>query len=722
MSTINLIIDEVQVTVSEETTILNAALEYNVYIPHLCSHPDLPPVDQIKPGDVIYRGNDRLVNKKPDLQYEGCQLCVVEVDGREGLHRSCNTPVAEGMVVRTTSSEIVEFRLNRLMFLLEKHPHACLTCAQKEGCARFPCSTNIPELERCCPKFGRCEFQKVAEYVGIKPETPRYVFEDLPRVKETPLFDRDYNLCIGCTRCVRVCREVRGVEALGFIFDEDDRVVVGTVSPTLGESACRFCTACVEVCPTGALMDKEPFEEVPCQNGCPVGIDVPRYVRLIAEGKFDGSYAVIRERLPLPSICSYICLSFCENECRRGEVNEPVGIRALKRFVCENHSDLWKQGLQPPSPTGKKVAVVGSGPAGLTTAYYLARKGHEITIFEQARLPGGMLKQAISRKRLPRKALEEDIWEILQAGVNLKLSSPKVQINELIEQGYDAVFLATGSTFVGLPAFIRKEKAYELTPCGSIKVDPMTLATTCQGVFAGGDAVFGGISEDFIGQVKADNGNYFYGQLIKQLSQDRGDSSHSAIRAIASGRKAAEEIDKYLGGDGNICESFLPPDETKHWLGREEGFADLKRLPPPYKTPIPQFAGLSKADYPLRQEEAMIEAKRCLRCELRFLFSKPILPPKKKLWIEFVPENVDTVPEVGGVYQLFDGNEEVIYIKGAMNLHREMEEQLKTNKNAQYFMYEEDEMFTKKESELLQQYITEHGEMPEGNRELDDLF
>ncbi len=118
----------------------------------------------------------------------------------------------------------------------------------------------------------------------------------------------------------------------------------------------------------------------------------------------------------------------------------------------------------------------------------------------------------------------------------------------------------------------------------------------------------------------------------------------------------------------------------------------------------------------------MNEAKRCLRCELRLLFEKPILPPKKKLWIEFSPENVAAVPEVEGLFQLLDENEKVIYIKGTMNLHKEIEEQLETNENARYFMYEQDEMFTKKESELLQQYIAEHGEMPEGNRELDDLF
>lgn len=717
-----LIIDEVQVTVQDEMTVLEAAQQADIYIPHICSHPDLPPVEQLSPANVVYRGGKRLENKRPDLLYEGCELCVVEIEGREGLQRACNTQVADGMVVRTATPEVQEFRRDRLMVLLAKHPHTCLTCAQKEGCARFPCSMNIPENERCCPLFGRCEFQRVAEYVGIKPETPRYVFEDVPVLKDEPLLERNYNLCIGCNRCVRVCREIRGVEALDFVFDEEGRVLVGTVSPTLGESACRFCTACVEVCPTGSLMDGNPFEdEAPCQSACPVEIDVPRYVKLIAEGRFDESYAVIRERLPLPSVCSYICLSFCESECRRGEVNEPIGIRALKRFVSEHHTDLWKRNLRVPTSTGKKVAILGSGPAGLTAGYYLARKGHGVTIFEQSRLPGGMLRQALSRKRLPKKALEEDIEEILQAGVNLELNSPKMHVSELLEQGFDAVLLATGSTFVGPPGSFLEEGS-ELTPWGSIKADPMSLATSRDGVFAGGDVVLGGICEDFIRCAGGGSRGDFFTLLVEQLTSHRGDSSRSAIAAVASGRKAAASIDRYLGGDGVIDEPLLPAEEPNHWLGREEGFADLRRLAASYQPPPPQFAGMSNAEPPLSQEEAMAEARRCLRCDLRLLLSKPIFPPRKRLWIEFTKENVDAVPEVEGVYQLLDEQERVIYIKGAMNLHTEIEEQLEVNEKARYFMYLEEPMYTKRESELLQQFINEYGEMPEGNRELDDLF
>ncbi|MEW5724327.1 MAG: FAD-dependent oxidoreductase [Thermodesulfobacteriota bacterium] len=720
MVTLN--IDGLEVTAPEGTALLTAAARAGIFIPCLCFHPDLPPVDQLAPAEAVHLARTRVENKRQDLYYEGCRLCVVEIEGRAGLAKACLTPVEESLIVHTTGPEIEEYRRDRLMFLLAKHPHVCLTCAQKEGCARYPCSMDRPELERCCSLFGRCEFQKTIEYVGLKPETPRYLFKDLPRVQEDPLFDRDNNLCIGCTRCIRVCRDVRGVEALGFVFDEEGRLVVGPLAPTLPEAACRFCTACVEVCPTGALMDKEPFDEAPCRKACPVGIDVPRYVALIGQERFDEAYAVVREKLPLPSVCSYICLSFCEEECRRGELNDPVAIRALKRFVSENHSDLWKKNLEPPPPTGRKVAIVGSGPAGLTAGYYLARKGHQVTMFEQASSPGGMLRQAISRKRLPPKALEEDLAEILQAGVDLKLKAPQVKIGDLFGDNFDAVFLATGSTFSGPTYLGLKEEGIAWTGQGGLAVDLETLATGREGVFAGGDAILGGISEDFIRLARQEKARPFYDALVRQLVLHRGDSSRSALRAIASGKKAARRIDRYLGGDGEIEKSLLPPEPPSPWLGRLEGFAGLGRLAQAYQPPLPQFPGLSRAQPPLSPEESVAEARRCLRCDLRLLLSKPIVAPRKRLWTDFVLENLADVPEKEGVYQLLDENESVIYIKGAMNLRRELGDQLELRANARFFMFELEQMYAKRESEILQQYMAEHGQMPEGNRELDDLF
>ena len=185
---ITLTIDDIEVTVPEGTTILDAAQQAEIYIPHLCSHPDLPAVEAVKPADVIYRNGKPFENKKIDLEYEGCQLCVVEIEGTEDVQPACNTSVTTGMVVRTGTPEIQQLRKDRIMVLLIKHPHACLTCAQKEGCTTEPCSTNVPLEERCCPQFGNCELENIAEYVGIREDTSRYIPQNLPIIKNEPLF------------------------------------------------------------------------------------------------------------------------------------------------------------------------------------------------------------------------------------------------------------------------------------------------------------------------------------------------------------------------------------------------------------------------------------------------------------------------------------------------------------------------------------------------------
>jgi len=227
-----LTIDGIQVEIAEGTTILRAAEAVGIYIPQLCAHPDLRP--------------------------EGiCGLCMVEIEGAEQLSKACTTLVVNGMQVLTNSEPVVVERQSQLAKILVHHPHACLTCAQSEGCSRTECSSNVSVEARCCSKFGNCEIQRVAEFIGIKPDTPRYFYAGLPKVVDEPVFNMDYNLCIGCTRCLRVCRDVRGVDALHEVLLDNGGVIVRSKADTLANSGCRFCGACVEVCPTGALMDKK---------------------------------------------------------------------------------------------------------------------------------------------------------------------------------------------------------------------------------------------------------------------------------------------------------------------------------------------------------------------------------------------------------------------------------------------------------------------------------
>ena len=183
----------------------------------------------------------------------------------------------------------------------------------------------------------------------------------------------------------------------------------------------------------------------PCQNTCPAGIDVPRYIRALADGKYGEATAVIREKVPFPATLGYVCVHYCESKCRRGQLDEAIAIKELKRFAAENDDGTWKKNLKKAEPTGKKAAIIGSGPAGLTAAYYLARRGHEVTVFESLPVAGGMMRVGIPNYRLPAEVLDKDIKEIEDIGVTIKTNSPVESIDDLKKQGYDAVFVSVGA-------------------------------------------------------------------------------------------------------------------------------------------------------------------------------------------------------------------------------------------------------------------------------------
>ncbi|MFX1410309.1 MAG: 2Fe-2S iron-sulfur cluster-binding protein, partial [Promethearchaeota archaeon] len=212
MDTISISVNGTKIEVKKGITILQASQNAGIYIPSLCAHPDLPSLVGLKPSEYIFQGNTKFKNENSTIStqgHQGCQLCVVKIEGIEGLQTSCSTIVEENMIISTDTSEIQALRQEKLKEILSKHPHACLICAQREGCSREPCSPNVPVEERCCPILGRCELQKVAEYIGIREDTPRYRPHGRNIIEDEPLFIRNYELCIGCTRCVRVCRDIR---------------------------------------------------------------------------------------------------------------------------------------------------------------------------------------------------------------------------------------------------------------------------------------------------------------------------------------------------------------------------------------------------------------------------------------------------------------------------------------------------------------------------------
>jgi formate dehydrogenase alpha subunit len=260
---ITLTINGKQVSAKRGATVLETAQEVGIYIPTLCHHSSLKP-------------------------FGGCRMCVVEIERMRGFLSACTTPAENNMVIKTDTPQLQELRRNILELILTEHPHTCLICDRKQECQPYHiCIRKVAITTGCgmCPKNKRCELQKVVEYVGLKEVSLPYTYRELSIFRDSPFFDRDYNLCILCGRCVRVCQEVRGAGAITFTYRGPNALVGTAFDYTLQEAGCQFCGACVDVCPTGALVERAvKWEGLPdytvsttcpyCSVGCQLNLGV----------------------------------------------------------------------------------------------------------------------------------------------------------------------------------------------------------------------------------------------------------------------------------------------------------------------------------------------------------------------------------------------------------------------------------------------------------------
>jgi NADPH-dependent glutamate synthase beta subunit-like oxidoreductase len=243
-----------------------------------------------------------------------------------------------------------------------------------------------------------------------------------------------------------------------------------THRPLIQPSKCHSCDVCIRGCPAefipeyrkeeeslrgtlyqGKMRDVLPKGSIPlppCQEACPIHQDARGYVALISKGKFKEALELIREVNPLPAVCGFICHHPCEEACLREEVDRPVPIRLLKRFIAEHSQDRRKVKKEPIRKKREKVLVVGSGPAGLTCANDLSLLGFRVTIFEALPVLGGMLRVGIPEFRLPREVLEMEIESIRALGVEMEINRPfRFDGNGRMfkSSGFDAIFLSTGA-------------------------------------------------------------------------------------------------------------------------------------------------------------------------------------------------------------------------------------------------------------------------------------
>ena len=194
----------------------------------------------------------------------------------------------------------------------------------------------------------------------------------------------------------------------------------------------------------------------PCVSGCPVNVQIPDFIARIAQGDFEGAYQTIRATNSLPAVCGRVCPqeSQCESKCVRGIKGEPVAIGRLERFAADAHMQGETECAVKPQPNGHKVAVVGSGPAGLTCAGDLARLGYAVTVFEAFHTAGGVLMYGIPEFRLPKAIVQREIETLREIGVDIETNmviGKVLSVDELFEQGFEAVFIGSGA---GLPSFL----------------------------------------------------------------------------------------------------------------------------------------------------------------------------------------------------------------------------------------------------------------------------
>ena len=394
-------IDGVEVKSQPGKMVLEAAIEAGIYVPYLCYHPGMKP-------------------------FAACRMCVVEVDGGRGYPASCTLPVQDGMVIKNNSNPVYELRRSIMEMLISEHPHGCLTCHRVDLCGpEDVCLRHVSVNDRCvtCPKNERCELKDTTRFLNMDLESPlSYKYRDLPVEIGDPFYDRDYNLCIVCGRCVRVCEEIRGDSAITFT-ERAGRALVGTTHGTsLLESGCEFCGACIDVCPVGALVESdhkwekasrvEPTICPHCPVGCQLNLEVNRFdkvIRVVPElnspsnqgqacfkGKFGLDFVNRKDRLKAPLV-------------RRDGSDE------LEEVTWDEAIDFIAERL--PRYKGSRFAMLTS-PNSTNEEHYLAQKfARSVMVTNNVDQSSNACPELVNglRETVGHAAATNSIWEVEKA-------------------------------------------------------------------------------------------------------------------------------------------------------------------------------------------------------------------------------------------------------------------------------------------------------------------
>jgi predicted molibdopterin-dependent oxidoreductase YjgC len=411
---IPLTIDGRKVVVPAGTSVLDAARQAGIDIPTLCHHPLL----------------------RPD---GACRLCLVEIEGAKGPTASCTLPAAEGMVVRTDTPDLCALRREILSYTLSEHPYTCLVCDRRNTCHEWQTTIRKAGVTTgCenCPKNGQCEIQSLVEKVGLTVMPYPIAYRGLPVEKDDPFFDRDYNLCVLCGRCVRMCQEVRCADILGFL-ERGAQTRVGAVPGRSHlEMDCEFCGSCVDVCPTGALYDKRTKWEGPpetsgelicpyCSVGCRMELRIGngRIVGVrAADGPANAGQACVRGRYGLTELVH-----------AKGRIAAPMARRDGRLVETSWENALSAAAERLAGVKGGEFAVLGSPHLTSEAAFVLGRfaRGVMKTRNIDCTAPAPTLPPRYGKSEDVSPAILGDIRRagcILVIGSNPRLSHPVVAV------------------------------------------------------------------------------------------------------------------------------------------------------------------------------------------------------------------------------------------------------------------------------------------------------